>query len=119
MSKQNIERALKTTNMGGSNKQRTRTAKLESSHNVWEAPLSQKFDFQKQDALMTQSRFEQNMSQNAKEQLVLLQNMTPGQGRKPDFRQSTALPKSYKQFVATVNSGCLLPTSQQNPLATQ
>ena len=31
-------------------------------------------------------------------------------GKKPDFRQSTALPKSYKQFVATVNSG--LPIKQ-------
>ena len=109
MSKQNIDRALKNNNIVNG-KQRTRTAKIESS-NVWEAPLSQKFDFQKPDALMTQTRFDQNMSQNAKEQLVLLQNMTPGQNRRPDFRQSTALPKTYQQFVATVNSGSL--TGQQ------
>ena len=44
MSKQNIERALKNNNIGN-NRQRTRTAKIESSYNVWEAPLSQKFDF--------------------------------------------------------------------------
>mgnify|MGYP000668961317 CR=1 FL=1 len=41
--------------------------------------------------------------------MVFLQNIpTPNQQiRKPDFRQSTALPKTYQQFVATVNSGLL------------
>lgn len=41
--KQNLERALKTAQMGAS--QRTRPSVLDSSLNVWEAPLSQKLDF--------------------------------------------------------------------------
>lgn len=58
--------------------QRTRSSKLESSYNVWEAPLSQKFDFTKKpDALLSQqSRYEQNISSHQKtkegQQFVLL-----------------------------------------------
>ena len=53
---------------------------------------------------MRQKELNQQVSRQ-RDQYVLLHNITPGQGAKPDFRQQTALPKSYKQFVATVNSG--------------
>ena len=46
--------------------------------------------------------------------MFAFQNVTPAQ-RIPEFRKTTTIPKSYQQFVATVNSGSTAVTHNGNP----